>query len=388
MESEISALRLQQAEFQKELSRLRQQHDDDQQLLNELRQQLPHSHPVATSSTVTAASSSSNDAATAAAVPTVGIVTEAAKKKKKKKKKKKNPNPENPNQPIVPQSNQQQRPQSNQQQRPQSNQRPPSNQQQHPEQQQHPDLTPTVHFYHDSNAKFIKSTDIQTCIDTINKKQNKQQTKYNIIMHPTYTLQTTLNQISNSTFNKNDHVIINILTNDARTTAYRPPKSFDNISNNLNSIYDHLLRHLSPNNITLLESPPLLFEDIFPRAALSFQLAKRRGIRSLPTLIGEGHLIQWTSRGRRDGIHVRDDCRHLMVKTIASAVLRQEPHQLFGLRRPPQGDFGPWLAPFGCGMAPPPPQTPSLAKIALAPPYHFRKRPILPLMDINIQRLY
>ena len=203
-------------------------------------------------------------------------------------------------------------------------------------------------------------------------------------MHDTFTLQPTLDKIINTTYNKNDHVIINILTNDARTTDYRPPKSFNKISGLLNSIYDHLLRQLPPDNITLLESPPLLYEDIFPRAALSFQLAKRRGVRSLPTLIGEAHLLPWTARGRRDGIHIRDECRHLMVKTIASAVVRQDPHQLFGLNRPPLGDFGPWLAPFGCGMALP--HVPPMAKVAVAPPYHFRRKPIQPLMNINIPR--
>ena len=242
---------------------------------------------------------------------------------------------------------------------------------------------PTIHLYHDSNAddKFLNTGNIQYTLDLVNKKTNKQTTKYNIKKHATYELQQTYNQIKRTTYKTNDIVIINILTNDARTTKRRPPKTLQQTEHFLNAIYTHLLSQLSPDNVVLLESPPLLYEDIFSHATLSRQIARNRGVRFAPTLIGEPHIKKF------DGVHLLKGFHHLLAKAISCAVLRQNPHPLFGLGRPPQGEFGPWLAPRGQGMMPP-----SFSGAATRPPpYHFRpqisrpSRPIRPLIDMNIR---
>ena len=191
--------------------------------------------------------------------------------------------------------------------------------------QTQPPLT-KVHYFHDSNSddKFMTNDDIQYAIDTINKKQNKQQTKYDIHKHATYELQQTLNKITHTTFHREDIVLINILTNDSRTTNRRPPKSLRQTEYLLTSILDHLLSRLPPSNIVLLESPPLLYEDIFPYAELYRRAAAQRRIRYAPTLIGEAHVKRW------DGVHLTRGSHRLLTNAVACAVLNQNPHRLFG----------------------------------------------------------
>ena len=371
LKSENAALKLQHDENQLEIERLRRQHEEDRREIERLLQfdpilQHPPHPPPPLSPPL---------------LPPPPVWTE--QKKRKKRKKKKNPS-----------TNQQQQSQQQQppQQQPPQQQPPQQRQQQQHTQQQQPTVRqqqqqPTVHFYHDSNAdeKFLKTEDIQNKLDAINTKLNKQTTKYNIQKHATFELQQTYNKIRHSKFNKNDIVIINILTNDARTTTKRPPKSLHQIQLLLTSIYDHLLSQLPPTNIILLESPPLLYEDIHPFAAQSYDTARRRGICLAPTLIGESHIR------REDGVHIQRGFHHLLSKSVACAILRQSPHQFFGLRRPPHGDFGPWLAPLGQGMAPShSSRSYSHTASARPPPYYFRQwqrrpRPIRPLMDIDLR---
>ena len=136
--------------------------------------------------------------------------------------------------------------------------------QQHPPQQllhaQQPQQPPpqTIHLFHDSNCddKFLTKQHIQNAIDTVNKKIHKTTTTYNITKHATYELQQTLNQIRRINLTKNDIVLLNIMTNDARSTRKRPPKSLRQTEMLLTSIYDLLLSILPPANIVLIESPP------------------------------------------------------------------------------------------------------------------------------------
>ena len=406
LKSENTALKLQHDENQQEIERLRRQHEDDRREIERLQQFDPILHPPHPPLPLSAPLLTS---------PSPSVPT----KKKKRKRKKKNSSTNQQQQPQQQQQqHQQQQPQQQQpqqqqpqqqqpqQQQPQQQQRQQQQRQQQQgqqqqgqqqqgqqQQQQQPTVRqqqqhqPTIHFYHDSNAdeNFLKTDDIKKKLDEINTKQNKQTTKYNIQKHATFELQQTYNKIRRSTFNKNDIVILNILTNDARTTNKRPPKSLHQIELLLTSIYDHLLSQLPPTNIILLESPPLLYEDIHPFAARSYNIARRRGICLAPTLIGESHIR------REDGVHIQRGFHHLLAKTIACAILRQSPHHLFSLRRPPHGDFGPWLAPTGQGMVPShSSRTYSHTASARPPPYYFRQwqrrpRPIRPLMDINFR---
>ena len=405
LKSENVALQLQHEDDQREIARLRQQHEDDRREitllrnLQEQRQQQPITAPRLPPSPPQQQQPNPPPPPTAMrlreqlqTLPPSDVLQPFISKSKRKKKKKRQQieavtaaaanmtRPPGSDSVTLPPPT----PRPNL--RPAQQQQPVQRQQQPQTQQQHRQSQPqTIYFYHDSNSddKFLTTNDIQYTLDLINKKQNRPTNKYNIHKHATYELRQTYNKITHTTYNKNDIVILNILTNDARTTKKRPPKTLFQTKTLLSAIYDHLLSQLSPNNIILLESPPLLYEDIFPHAALSLQAAWEKGVRFAPTLIGETHVRRY------DGVHIEKGYHHLLAKAVACAILRQNPHPLFGLGRPPQGIFGPWLSPRGQGMA-----LPAYSSTAARPPpYHFRPRqmqptrPTRPLMDIDIPRI-
>ena len=171
------------------------------------------------------------------------------------------------------------------------------------------------------------------------------------------------------------------MTNDARPTRQRPQKTTYNTKRLQKQILDYLNQFVPPTNITFLESPPLRNNDIFPYNDSTYRLAKERKVGFAYTLVGEDHLWQ-------DGIHVRNDCRYLLVKTLAAAILNLNPNKFFQLARPPHGPFGPWTAPIGQGMTPG--FFPSFAGTASAPPYFFRRQqqqrwPVSRAQRTNIQ---
>ena len=395
LKSENFALQLQHEEDKREISRLRQKHEDDQReitllrTLQEQRQQQPPLFPSPSSQ-----QQQQPNLLLPPPPPDVGyfgallhvnpdmdsdnLAPYLSKKKRKKNRKRERETQQQPTQQPAQQPPQQQPPLAQQQLPPQPAQQQPRPAQQQPRlAQQHQQTTPSIHFFHDSNAddKFLTKEHIQNAIKTFNTKLNKPATTYNIHKYATFELQQTYNRIKHINFNTNDIILLNILTNDARTTQRRPPKSLQQTKLLLSSIYEYLLSQLSPDKIILLESPPLLYEDIFPHAQLSHQMARQRGIRVAPTLLGEAHIKTW------DGVHVQRGCHRLLANAIACAVLNRDPYRLFGLCRPPLGEFGPWMAPRGQGMAPP------FSVVACSPPsrYRFRPRPIRPLMDIKIR---
>ena len=210
------------------------------------------------------------------------------------------------------------------------------------------------------------------------KKYINNNNKYNIIPDPTFTLPQTLNKIKQTNFKPNDRIIIHILTNDARQTKNRNRRSPEQTRQLQTQIIQHLLKYIPRQNITLLESPPLLdspHSDIFPYNYASVQLSRQFGTRFADTLIGEKHL-------GRDGFHILPSARHLLLKSVAAAIGHFSPHQKFGHARPPFGEFGPWAAPNGHGVFPP-----QYRHVAMAQPIVFRRRPpIVPLMSMNFQR--
>ena len=172
-------------------------------------------------------------------------------------------------------------------------------------------------------------------------------------------------------------VIINILTNDAQQTKNRNKRSPEHTRQLQTEIIQHLLHYIPRQNITILESPPLLdspTSDIYPYNHASVLLTRQLNIRFADTLIGEEHL-------GRDGFHIHRASCHLLVKSVAAAIGHFSPHQRFGHSRPPYGQFGPWAAPKGRGIFPL-----SFRDVAMAQPLSFRRRPVIqPLMGINIR---
>ena len=240
--------------------------------------------------------------------------------------------------------------------------------------------TPTLTYFHDSNFK-ATAEELDKTIKQINKKNNNNQTNYNINLQPTYTLPQTLEKIRHMTFNKNDKVIIGTLTNDARQTKHRRQKTTDETGRLQTKILTYLLTKLPPQNITFLEAPPILTSDIFPYNAATHRLAHHSGARFAETLVGEGHIF-------RDGYHILNRCRHLLLKSVAAAATSVNPRSQFGLNRPPHGPFGPWVAPAGRGMLPDPsPADFRVVASARPNPIRFRPSPahFPPLNNRNIQ---
>ena len=187
------------------------------------------------------------------------------------------------------------------------------------------------------------------------------------------------------------------MTNDSRRTKHRQPKTIQQTYKIQHDILSHITRLIPPKNIIILESPPLLYFDIFPYNNGSFLIAQKFGVTFAPTLVGEQQL--WT-----DGIHVLNSARHLLVKSVAAAVAGIDPHRHYRLARPPNGAFGPWMRPFGYRPAPSrrPPiihdhhwmahdVRPTFNNVAAAGPFYFQRRRyqhppgIRPLMELNIR---
>ena len=232
----------------------------------------------------------------------------------------------------------------------------------------------TVHVFHDSNLKGISEDELRS---TINHLSTNSDDNYNITLHSTYCLHPTLKQIQQMTFNRNDVVVINIMTNDARPTQHRQKRTTTETTRLLSSILNLLLAQLPRSNIVVLEAPPQLYNDVYPYNLAAHHLALQLGVRFGQTLIGEDHMQHF------DGIHIKKAAKTLLAKTIAAAVCDKNPHLHFSLQRPPHGIYGPWAAPAGVGMMP-------FSKMATSSPINFRRsnwrRPaIRPLMSVNIR---
>ena len=369
LKSEVAALRLEREDLEKELVRVRQllsQQSPQQQQPQSAQQQQPQQQQA----------QSSSDG-----------YTPVVSKKKKKKKNKTTANVQAAEAasaaanttrppgcdsiqlpPILPASSQPQPPQQPQ-----------------PNQQQHPTL-PNVYIYHDSNLKGTTAAEIASLINNINNKNNNSNSNksnnsnnpsYNIILQETFTLPQTLIKIKHTTYKNNDKVIINTMTNDARNTNHRHRRTPNRTKQIQTDIIQHLISFIPHDNITILESPPLLdspSSDIFPYNSNSYSLSQQLGVHFAGTLIGEQHL--WT-----DGYHVQRNSRPLLVKSVAAAVAGVNPREHFGLARPPFGLYGPWAAPKGTGLLP------SYRDRAISQPFVFRRAaPIRPLMEPYVRR--
>ena len=165
---------------------------------------------------------------------------------------------------------------------------------------------------------------------------------------------------------------------DARQTKSRRRRTPYQTKILMTNILRHLLSFVPRSNVSIVEAPPLNDapeSDIYPYNQASFDVAQQHGVHFARTLIGENHL--W-----RDGYHIQDTHRHLLVKSIAAAAVEIDPNDFFGLKRPPYGHFGPWESPKGVGFFPL-----AFNKMAVRQPMYFRgPPPIRPLMCIDIPR--
>ena len=165
------------------------------------------------------------------------------------------------------------------------------------------------------------------------------------------------------TFTATDIIIIATLTNDARQTNKRQRLTIDETQKLQSEIIAHATAFVPADQVVLLEAPPNLSseEDVFDYNKSTCDVASAWGARFGPTLVGDNH-IHW------DGLHLRPDARHLLIKTTACAILNKNPHITFKMERPPHGPFGPWKSRKGQGMMPE-----TFKSVAEHPPFYFRQ---------------
>ena len=255
----------------------------------------------------------------------------------------------------------------------------------------------TFNFYVDSNLQDVTPDQIKTIINNINKNNrnnannsnannsntnntnnannnnannNANNINYDIKTNVTYELQQTCDKILHTEYKHDDTIIIATLTNDARQTRRRQPKTIEQTQRLQDKIITHLAKYVPLRNIVFCEAPPINGGDIYPYNRMTYNTCYRRGVRFGPTLVGETHM--W-----RDGYHILNSRRHLLIKSVAAAAIGVHPHAHFQHARPPHGAFGPWVAPNGQGM--------SFAATAAAQPYYFRQRPSTHPFNNNIR---
>ena len=80
-------------------------------------------------------------------------------------------------------------------------------------------------------------------------------------------------------------------------------------------------------NITFLESPPSLNFDIFPFNQMAFHLCQKLGMVFCLNLLARPHI-------KPDGLHIKAPFKHLMLKSVAAAVVGKGPYSILGLIPP------------------------------------------------------
>ena len=94
----------------------------------------------------------------------------------------------------------------------------------------------------------------------------------------------------------------------------------------MKKIIDHLKGQTLPSNIVIMETPPSTKYPMYNFNKASYTLCKSEGIGFARTLVAEQHL--W-----KDEYHIHNDHRHLLVKSVAAAILDMDPFGAYGRRR-------------------------------------------------------
>ena len=220
----------------------------------------------------------------------------------------------------------------------------------HPSQRPHMqrDNIQNIHFYHDSNNKYTTKQELQTALDNIHEMTSKPRQNFNIILHKTFTLQRTLNDIKQRNLS-NSIIIIDTTTNNAKhdNEDQSPPHETHNTLRNIIITLQHK-HNIANKNIIILETIPSLKFDIHSYNLAAATTCRELGVRFCSNLVGESHLFL------KDGIHVLHRHRPLLVKSVAAAVVGIDPHRIYRLQRPPLGPNGPWRYSWGSQNRPVP----------------------------------
>ena len=130
---------------------------------------------------------------------------------------------------------------------------------------------------------------------------------------------------------KRDHsqsiVIISVMTNNAK--AKQPVSHTQSL---LQSVFDELKTQVSPHNIIFLESIPSLNFDIYPYNRAAYHTCQNSGIYFAPNLLTRSNI-------KPDGLHILARYKHLMVKSVSTAIKKMNPYVYFGFPFSPRRPF-------------------------------------------------
>ena len=183
-----------------------------------------------------------------------------------------------------------------------------------------------VHIYHDSNLAWSGPDAIKDTIRRIFPKQSDDK-DFNVSMCFTPKLEDVLQAVS-QTDHANSVVVISVMTNNAKEG-----QSVEHTDSFLQRIINNLKRQTSLKNIIIMESPPSLQFDIYPYNRASYQICCSSGVYFALSHLDRCHI-------KDDGLHIRDPYKHLMIKSVAAAIMKVNPYIHFGLFPPVRR---PWM---------------------------------------------
>lgn len=150
--------------------------------------------------------------------------------------------------------------------------------------------------------------------------------------YPTYQLEQTIDKLKEIRIEDTDVIIVNIMTNDAKKQQKGKKKQRKRAMKEIKRLQENIVEiitmRMPPDRIVWLESPPLLTtptSSIQRFNNLSKGLMERIGGNYAQTLLTRKDM-------GGDGLHINDSSRHLMVQSMAAAVLNQDPNYLYHSR--------------------------------------------------------
>ena len=180
--------------------------------------------------------------------------------------------------------------------------------------------TQNVIVYHDSNLAWSLPSTVEQAVKNIKTYGPHPIKEIKVTKNYTPRLEDTLNAIK-STNHSNSIVVLSVMTNNAK--SHQSPYKSKSL---LSEIVEHLKGEVSVKNIIVLESPPSCSFNIFPYNKAMFDLCQNTGIFFSRNLVKQVHL-------KADGLHILNQYKHLMIKSVAAAIKKVDPKSHYGFPR-------------------------------------------------------
>ena len=183
-----------------------------------------------------------------------------------------------------------------------------------------------VMIYHASNLAWATPKTIENAVHAIISPRPHPISDIKVAKCWTPKLEDVLSEVK-----KRDHtksiVVISVMTNNAKAK-----QSVSHTQSLLKSVFDELKTQVSPQNIIFLESPPSLNFDIYPYNRAAYHTCHNSKIYFAPNLLTRSNI-------KPDGLHILARYKHLMVKSVSTAIKKMNPYVYFGFPFSPRRPF-------------------------------------------------